>query len=455
MKLNLDVLLGMLLITQFAAGQNFKLMRYDEYYSGLKDSTKTFYNKIKYIQLSRNKQTYLSFGGEIRGELNYALNEDWGEMNVGRDVFFLQRYNVHTDLHLGNRIRFFGQLRSGLEDGRKNGPRGIDEDKLNVQNLFVDIVPYKKEDKSLTLRLGRQEIQYGSGRLIDVREGPNLRLYFDGAKVAYASYNLKIDAFVMASPIVNPGVFDNSSNRKANLWGIYSTYITPKGLNFDFYYLGINRTNARFDEGIDNEFRHTFGTRFWKKGVGFVYNFETGYQLGRFGSDKIGAFAVSSEIGYVFEYIKGLPAVRLRSDYISGDKTKDDGKLGTLNAMYPNGGYFGMNPQAGPANLKSVHPNLTWNPAKSVILTLGMVFNWRNSLQDGVYGPGGSLRLSSSDSKERYIGTAYMTTFSWKINDFLNYNIGVQYFKTGSFINDVVLQHKDGFFVGSVIGFKF
>lgn len=455
MKLTLIVLLEMLFMTQFSMGQRFKLMRYDEDYSTFKDSTKTFYNNIKHIQLSRSTQAYLSLGGEVRGELDYTLNEDWGELNVGRDIFFLQRYHIHTDLRLGNRFRFFGQLRSGLEDGRKNGPRGIDEDQLNVQNLFVDVVPYKRRDKSLMLRLGRQELQYGSGRLIDVREGPNLRLYFDGAKVAYVSPSLKVDAFVMASPIVNPGIFDNTSNRKANLWGVYSTYITPKGLNFDFYYLGINRANARFDEGIANESRHTLGTRFWKSGVGFIYNFETGYQSGAFGSDRISALAISSEIGYVFEYSTGLPALKLRSDYISGDKHQDDGKLGTLNAMYPNGGYFGMNPQAGPANLISIHPNLTWNPAKNVTFTLDIVCNWRNSLNDGVYGPGGALRLSSYNSKERYIGTAYMTTFSWSINEFLTYNIGVQYFKTGSFIKDVISQPKDGFFIGSVLGFKF
>lgn len=455
MKLNLIMLLGILLITQFAVGQNFKLMRYDEDYSGLKDSTGNFYNKIKHIRLSRNKQTYLSLGGEFRGELNYALNEDWGEMNVGRDVFFLQRYHLHADWQLGDKVRFFGQLRTGLEDGRKNGPRGIDEDQLNIQNLFVDIVPYKKMENSLTLRLGRQEIRYGSGRLIDVREGPNLRLYFDGAKVAYVSANLNIDAFVMASSMVNTGIFDNASSRKANLWGIYSTYISQKGLNFDFYYLGINRTNARFDGAVANESRHTVGARFWRNGVGFVYNFETGYQLGAFGSDKISALAVSSEIGYVFDNTAGWPTVKLRSDYISGDKSPYDGKLGTFNAMYPNGGYFGMNPQAGPANLMSIHPNVAWNPAKNITLTLDVVFNWRNSLNDGVYGPGGSLRLSSSDSKERYIGTAYMTTFSWNINSFLNYNIGVQYFKTGSFIDDVIPTHKDGFFVGSALGIKF
>nr|WP_181151239.1 alginate export family protein [Sphingobacterium gobiense] len=74
--------------------------------------------------------------------------------------------------------------------------------------------------------------------------------------------------------------------------------------------------------------------------------------------------AISSEIGYVFKHTTGLPAVKLRSDYISGNKSSNDGQLGTFNAMYPKGGYFGMNPQAGPANLIPVHPNLIWNPAE-------------------------------------------------------------------------------------------
>ncbi|QNL48814.1 alginate export family protein [Olivibacter sp. SDN3] len=435
--------------------QTFKLMRYDEDYSGLKDSARTFYNRIKYIPLSQTGNVYLSLGGEVREELDYAVNEDWGEMGLGRDVFLLQRYHVHADLHLGNRVRFFGQLRSGLENGRKNGPRGIDEDKLNIQNLFVDVLAYKKSDRTLTLRVGRQEIRYGSGRLVDVRDGPNLRLYFDGVKAAYASPNLNVDAFVMADAMVNTGLFDNTSTRKANLWGIYSNYIVPKSGNLDLYYLGINRANARFDEGVANELRHTFGARFWRTGIGFVYNFEAVYQMGTFGLGNISAFAVSSEIGYMLANIKGSPTVKLRNDYISGDKTRGDGKLGTLNALYPNGGYFGMNPQVGPANLMSIHPNLTWNPGKKVTLTSEVVFNWRHSTEDGIYGPSGSLRISSFESKKRYIGTAYITTFSWHINDFLNYNIGVQYFKTGGFINDVIPQHQDGFFVGSVIGLKF
>ncbi|HZG23456.1 MAG TPA: alginate export family protein [Chitinophagaceae bacterium] len=435
--------------------QSFKLMRYDENYSRLKDSVRTFYHRIKYIPLSQSGSVYLCFGGEGRQELDYAVNEDWGARGLGRDIFLLQRYHLHADLHLGNRIRFFGQLRSGLEDGRKNGPRPIDEDQLNVHNLFVDVIAYNEIGRTVTLRLGRQEVQYGSGRLIDVNNGPNLRLYFDGAKVAYATSRLKLDAFVLAEAIVYTGIFDNNSTRKANLWGIYSTYTFPKSANFDFYYLGINRESSRFDEGIADEVRHTLGTRFWKNGTGFIYNFEAMYQFGKFGSDNIRALGLSSEIGYLFGNIKGAPAIKLKNDIISGDKRKGDGRLGTPNGLYPNGGYFGMNPQVGPANLISVHPNFTWSTKTKVRLTMDVLFSWRYSTEDGIYGPSGSFRMSGSDSEKRYVGTAYITTLSWNINRFLNYNIGVQYFKTGSFINEAIPQHRNGFFVGSVIGFNF
>lgn len=455
MKLKTVLLVSLILLAKFSDAQNFRLLRYDEDYSALKDSSRTFYNRLKYLPLSQSGRTYVSFGGELRAELDRAKHEDWGAMNAGRNIFLLQRYQWHADLHLSDRIRIFGQLRSGLENGRKNGPRPIDEDQLNIQNLFIDLIPYKGLDSRMTIRLGRQELQYGSGRLLDVREGPNLRLYFDGAKVAYTSLKWSVDAFLMANGGVKTGVFDNPVNRKSSLWGIYSTHAAAKMLNIDLYYLGIDRAEAGFDEGVAAETRHTVGTRLWANGNELLYNFEIGYQLGRFGAADIRAWGGSMDIGYRFANLNGAPTVKLRSDFISGDDVKGDGKLGTFNALYPNGGYFGMNPQAGPANLLSIHPNLTWNPFRKVLLSLETVFYWRQSLQDGIYRPDGTLSLGSSNSESRYIGTAYISTVSWQISPFLSYNAGVQYFKTGDFINDVIPQHKDVFFISSLIAFKF
>lgn len=456
MKLKTVIPVSLLMLAKFSYAQNFKLLRFNEDYSALKDSTSTFYNRLKHLPLSKNGRTFVSFGGELRAELDRAQHEDWGARNAGRDIFLLQRYQLHADLHLSDRIRIFGQLRSGLENGRKNGPRPIDEDQLNVQNLFIDLIAYRGMDDRMTIRLGRQELQYGSGRLLDVREGPNLRLYFDGAKVVYTSPKWTVDAFVMAAGRVKTGVFDNPFiSRKSSLWGIYSTHTGANMLNIDFYYMGINRDEARFDDGVAAESRHTVGTRLWANGNELLYNFEIGYQLGKFGAADIRAWGGSMDIAYRFANLNGAPTIKLRSDLISGDDVKDDGKLGTFNALYPNGGYFGMNPQAGPANLLSIHPNLSWNPVKKVLLSLETVFSWRQSPQDGIYLPDGTLRQGPSNSDSRYIGTAYISTVSWQISRFLSYNAGVQYFKTGDFINDVIPQHKDGFFISSLLGFKF
>lgn len=455
MKLKTVLFVSLLMLAKFSHAQNFRLLRYDEDYLALKDSARTFYHRLKYLPLSKSGRTYLSFGGEARLEADRAQNEDWGGRDVGTQVFLLQRYQLHADLHLGDRVRIFGQLRSGLENGRKTGPRLIDEDQLNVQNLFVDLIPYKGQAGKITVRLGRQELQYGSGRLIDVQEGPNLRLYFDGAKVAYSSAKLNVDGFVMANGGINTGVFDNPVSRKATLWGVYSTWYAAKKINIDLSYLGISRAGARFDEGIADELRHTIAARFWNSGSGLLYNLETSYQFGAFGTRKIRAWGGSADIGYKFGNLKGAPTLNLRSDLVSGDGKKGDDRLGTMNPMYPNGGYFGVYPQAGPANLMSLHPGLAWNPAGNVRLSLETVCYWRQSLQDGIYRPSGAFNLSSSGSDKRYIGTTYMTMVIWNINPHLNYIFGAQYFDTGAFINDIIPQHKNGFFVASQLAFKF
>ncbi|SFD75215.1 Alginate export [Chitinophaga sp. CF118] len=435
--------------------QSFKLMRYDENYSILKDSSKNFYDHIKFIPLSGDKKIYLSFGGEARFEYAAFNNEDWGKMNTGHNNFLLQRYDLHADLHIGSNVRIFSQLRSALEGGRKNGPRPIDEDQLNVQNLFVDVVAWKHQDKSLTFRAGRQEIDYGSGRLISVREGPNARLYFTGGKVMYASSNLSVDGFVMMADTTYTGVFDNKSTRQANLWGVYSKLIIPRSGNMDFYYLGIHREASTFEEGTANEVRHTIGTRLWKYGGGFIYNLEAAWQFGKFGNGNISAWTGSIDIGYSFETVKFKPTINLRNDYISGDKRAGDGNLQTFNPLYPKGGYFGFDPQVGPVNLIDIHPYGTLALLKNLTLQMDVVFNWRYSLQDGIYRPSGTFNMAGAASGKRYIGTAYLASAVYSLSKFISMNTGIQYFNTGSFAHDVIPDPKNGLFINSRIAFKF
>lgn len=435
--------------------QSFKLMRYDESYAYLKDSSRNFYEGVKYIPLWAEKNIYASIGGEARYEYAAFNNEDWGRLNIGHNNFLLQRYDLHADVHFGSRVRVFAQLRSALQDGRSTGPRPIDEDHLNVQNLFVDVIAWQKEDKSITLRGGRQEIDYGSGRLISVREGPNARLYFTGGKVMYNSPNFTADAFVMMADTTYTGAFDNKPTRQVNLWGSYAKIIIPRSGNLDLYYIGIKRDNSAFEEGIAKELRHTAGFRFWKYGGGFIYNLEAAYQFGSFGNGNISAWTGSADLGYSFENTKFKPTINLRNDYISGDKNAGDGSLQTFNPIYPKGGYFGFSPQVGPVNLIDIHPYGTLDLLSNLKFQADVVFNWRYSLNDGVYRPSGGFNLAGSASGKRYIGTAYLASLVYTYSKFISLNTGIQYFKTGAFINDIIPNPKDGVFINARIVFKF
>jgi hypothetical protein len=434
-----------------ADGQSFELMRYDEKYQYLKDSTRSLYNTLKFLPLTKNRQVYLSFGGELRYEYVRFKNEDWGRLHLGDNNFLLQRYNLHMDLQLGERVRLFFQLRSALQDGRKNGPRPIDEDSLNIQNLFLDVIPWKNNKGFLLLRIGRQEIEYGSGRLVSVRDGPNVRLYFTGPKVTFNWSRLTVDAFVLMADTLKPGIFDNKPTRQINLWGSYGQWITPRSGNFEFFYLGIRRGLSRFEKATAPELRHTVGSRFWKAGTGFNYNLEAAYQFGRFGHDRVSAWAGYVDLGYYFQSWSVKPSFNLRTSVASGDGKIGDKRLGTFNPLYPKGGYFGFNPQIGGVNLIAVHPYLTLTLWRNLGMQADVVLNWRYSLQDGIYRPSGTFNLAGASSSKRYIGTGWLLSTFYPFNRFLSINTGIQYFKTGAFINDIIPVNKDGVFFNARI----
>ena len=440
---------------QALLAQSFKLMRYDEDYSTLKaDTSKKIYNQIKYLGLSGRRAIYLSVGGELRYEYSGRFDENW-IADQDYNYSFLQRYSLHANLQLGNRFRIFTQVNSGLENGSKYGAAPVDEDKLNIQNLFAELKLWQKGDQSFSVRAGRQELNYGTGRLISVREGTNVRLYFTGAKAMFTAKNFSIDGFVMMADNVYPGVFDNKPTHQANLWGLYSTLMIPKGGNFDFYYLGVKNKQKEFEEGAADEIRHTIASRYWKNGGGFIYNLEAAYQFGTFGKGKINAWTAALDVGYVFDKLKGKPSINVRNDYISGDMKKGDDKLQTFNPLYPRGGYFGFNPLIGPANLIDLHPYATYSPSDSWDVQADVVYNWRYSVQDGLYRPSGNFNLPGAGSSKKYIGTTYLLSAEHRFSKFFSVSSGAQYFKTGAFIRDEVQPSANSWFYNLQFTFKF
>lgn len=421
--------------------QGFKSLRYDEDYTYLaKDSGKrTFYDKLKYVSFNRSKTVFATFGGEVRYQYGLFRNEEWGDSEDDKAGFLLLRHMVHADWHAGRHFRIFSQLKANFELGRNEGPRiPIDEDRLSLHQLFADAVFTLTPGRSaLKARIGRQELMYGSQRLIATREGPNNRQNFDALKLFYTTPAFQLDVFY-ANPIQNlPGVWDDKRREDIDMLGAYAVFNKlPFIGNADVYIISLVKQTARFNDGSAKEDRYSIGTRVWNRKGRWRYDGELVYQVGQFGTNNVNAWTASINADYTFAGKKIKPVVGLKTEIISGDQKKGDNKLQTFNPLFPRGAYFGFPALVGPANLIDVHPSLSIPLSKVFKINAEYNLFWRHQTSDGLYGPAGNFIRSDNGSESYFIGHQTTAQFEYQPNKFFFSAMELAYFKAGNYLKE-------------------
>ena len=424
--------------------RTYNLLRENDDWSFLADPSlrSDFWDPIKYIPLGC-EACYVSLGGEIREAFEQVGNDNWGKQRY-MNAFLLQRYMLHSDWHLGKNFRVFVQLKSGLEDFRAGGPRPIDEKRLDFEAAFLEVGNTHKKNWAV-LRIGRQELNYGSGRLVSVREGPNVRQSFDGAKIRSKVGAWNVDAWAVRPDLDRSGFFDNAPDHMTAFWGVYATRPVVsqrwRGVGYDLYYLGLDRKNATFERGTAAELRHTFGARLWRpiatEEPGADFDYEGVVQFGTFGSDDIRAWTFASDSGYSLTTVPLRPRFSIKADISSGDNPGSH-TLGTFNPIYPIGNYFGVlaDTGPGPVNFIDVHPRIQTHLPHGLSISTDIVAQWRENVNDGVYAVPGFLLVPADGSRARFVGYRPGAEVRWQIDRhaYLQADCGIFY--AGQFLKE-------------------
>jgi len=424
--------------------RSYKLLRADEDWSFLRDQRlrRDHWDKIKYILLRKNSvDWYLTIGGEAREVWEQIGNDNWGQQPF-MNGYLNQRYMLSFDLHLGKHVRTFFELKSGLNSSRQGGPRPIDEKKLDFQAAFLELSTAGTRNW-IKIRAGRQEMEYGSGRLVDVREGPNVRLSFDGFKVVAKFNSWRIDGFAMRPDVDKSGFFNNVPNHEIGFWGVYATRPLSNTISLDTYYLGVNRKHATFQRGTAKEVRHSVGARVSRpiatERPGWDFDYEALWQFGSFGSANIRAWTMASETGYRFTDLTLKPRFSTKVDVSSGDHPKSNSNtLGTFNAQFPKGNYFGVlaTTGPGPVNFVDLHPKIDLTFPHNVTASFDWIIQWRQSLEDGIYSVPGFLIRPADGSRERFVGHRPGVELRWQVNPHLWFQADYGIFYAGRFLKD-------------------
>ena len=434
----------------------FKQLRYDENYAYLaKDTTSDWYRRLKFNPVSNDKATYFSFGGEVRYQYFHFGNQEWGAAPQDKDGFVLTRYLGHVDFHSGKHFRAFVQLQSSLANGEKETPSPVDQNPLDLHQAFLDFSTSLNIGQDLTFRLGRQELSYGSQRLVALREAPNNRQSFDAAKAMYGSKNIKLDLFYSHYVSAKPNIFDDGFNNATQFWGAYAAFTKiPVIQNFDIYYLGIHKKAASYDDGKGIETRHSVGARIWQTKPAWQYDIEGLYQFGDFAAGTISAWTLSANISYTFYQSKLKPQAGLKTEAISGDKNYGDGRLNTFNPLFPKGAYFGLAALIGPANLLDAHPYIQFNLSKKLLFATDYDLFWRMNRNDGIYAVNGKIIYSGRQGISKQIGRQLGTALEYTPNKYLYFRQELTWFSAGDYLKEAG-PGKDILMTGSTITLKF
>jgi hypothetical protein len=369
--------------------QPYKLLRYEEDYAFLRDAAATAdrWDRFKYVPFGAPGTRWISWGGELRERAEHYSSPNLGS-EQRPDGYLLHRALAHADVHFSDTRRAFVQLANHTVE-RKNGPAAAPySDRLDIQQAFFDIGFRGSNGRGNgTLRVGRQEMVFGSQRLVAIRDAPNVRRAFDGVRFQSRARAVHLDAFVTRPVEPDAGVFDDGTSPTQTFWGVHVTVPSRWRLaaGIDVYYLGFENEQSRYLAGLAEERRDTIGARAFGTAAGWDWDWETAVQRGHFGLADIASWGMATSTGYTFTGIPRAIRLGLKANYSSGDRDAQDASLGTFNALFPNLRYFSSAGLVAPANVFDIQPTMNVRLAANAEIGVGYDVLWRARAADAVY----------------------------------------------------------------------
>src|SRR5262249_29251439 len=120
-----------------------------------------------------------SIGGEER--FRY-MNEVDARLGTKNDTYELLRSRVYGDLWYKDVVRIYAEFLDAQSYNNDLALRPIDKDQSDFLNLFADIKLWEIDGNPIYARIGRQELLYGSQRLISPLDWANTLRTFEGVK---------------------------------------------------------------------------------------------------------------------------------------------------------------------------------------------------------------------------------------------------------------------------------
>lgn len=373
-------------------------------------------------QIPIGEQGKLDIGGQYRLRFHNEHNMRGAGLTGRDDTFMLDRTRLYFDYKMTENVRLFAE---GLDAGstyENFAPRQIEVNQLDAQNLFADVKLLDSDSGKLTARGGRQELLFGSQRLLSPLDWANTRRTFEGGRLTWNNDDRTTDFILVRPTKIDVHRFD-SPNLNQVLYGVYNSNKTFENGPIDTYYLG-------FEDDSTFTRVHTVGALLKGEADGFLWDNEFGYQFGRNpDSSDISAFSLTFGGG---RKIKGelKPTLWVFYDWASGDDSLNNG----WNQLFPLGHkYLGFMDFFARRNIHDINSMFTFSPTeKFTVLTWYHYLALSNGNQ-GPYNVGGNSFNPGGTVGSKDLGHEIDLLGTYKVNSRSDLVLGYSHFFAGKY----------------------
>ncbi len=312
----------------------------------------------------------------------------------------------------------------------------------DLRRLYLDLGDVEKS--RISLRAGRQDLNFGDGRLVGTSYWRNASRGFDAAEINLNWNWIRVTTF-LASPVI---ALDNGLSHHQqgnNLSGVYGAlnHLVPQSVVEPYVFWRVS-PGIKTEEGkLSHLDEKTVGVR-WAGNISrWDYDSEAAGQFGNLGTDRIRAWAGTGRLGYSLESLRLRPRFFAEYSFASGDQNAKDGTHGTFDQLYPNiHDHHGLADQVAWQNLKEVRSGVRVSLRRN--WTLAGIYNdwWLASATDAFYNSSGSIVARDPKGLSgTHIGEEYDAETSYRLNRQLEFGSGFGHILPGAFLANTHHNH--------------
>ncbi|WP_425619252.1 alginate export family protein [Anatilimnocola sp. NA78] len=379
-------------------------------------------------QIPLGCDSMLDIGGQYRARYQHENNIRGLGLTGNDDDFLLHRTRLFANLKIGDRLRFYGEY-IDAESNHENFPqRAIEVNRSDMLNLFVDYKLYENCcGGSLTGRVGRQELLYGSERLISPLDWANTRRTFEGIKFMWTDADWNLDVFFTEPVAVHPIRFDSAIDEQ-EFFGGWATYKAIKDQTIDLYALQFNNSL-----GFNNFQYTTMGGRWLGTECDWLWELEGGIQFGQntAGNAHDAAFWT---VGYGKKWSEHCwkPQVMAYYDWAEGGDVRGAGQ--GFNHLFPLAHkYLGFMDLFGRSNIETPNVQFTCQPHEKWKVLVWYYYFFLQNANDTPYNVNMTPFNPANAPASRDLGHELDITATYAINARMDLLFGYSHFWAGQY----------------------